>query len=48
MDGSAETDNEVCLKRITEALALVKMDYEEVEKTLKQYYEKHEQDKDDA
>ncbi|KAK7424356.1 Phosphorelay intermediate protein [Neonectria punicea] len=37
-DGTPEPDEEVCLKRIDEALKLVKTDYAEVEKALRKYY----------
>ncbi|KPM45722.1 hypothetical protein AK830_g808 [Neonectria ditissima] len=37
-DGSPEPDEEICLKRIDEALNLVKTDFAEVEKALRKYY----------
>jgi osomolarity two-component system phosphorelay intermediate protein YPD1 len=40
VDGSPETDEKLCLERIEEALKAVKSDYEDVEKTLKDYYDK--------
>ncbi len=39
-DGSSEPDAELCLKRITQALATIKTDYKEAEKSLRQFYEK--------
>ncbi|KYK58421.1 putative histidine phosphotransferase HPT1p [Drechmeria coniospora] len=38
-DGSEEPDSELCLKRITEALAVVRTDYKDVEKRLKKCFE---------
>jgi osomolarity two-component system phosphorelay intermediate protein YPD1 len=38
VDGSPETDEKLCLKRIEEALKAVKADYEDVERALKDYY----------
>lgn len=39
-DGSPEPDSELCLNRIKEALAAVRADYEEVEKLLRQFYDR--------
>ncbi|PNY25189.1 histidine phosphotransferase HPT1p [Tolypocladium capitatum] len=47
VDGSAEPDSELCLKRIREALITVKTDYQDVERTLKRYYEKSDKDMGD-
>lgn len=47
VDGSPEPDSELCLERIKEALKTVKTDYQDVEKKLKQYYEKASKDKPD-
>ncbi|CEJ92471.1 hypothetical protein VHEMI08123 [[Torrubiella] hemipterigena] len=41
-DGSSEPDEELQLKRITQALTTVKSDYQEVEATLRQFYENNE------
>ncbi|TQS33453.1 hypothetical protein Golomagni_06202 [Golovinomyces magnicellulatus] len=38
-DGSPETDEELCLKRITQALKAVREDYREAETALKRFYE---------
>ncbi|KFA61621.1 hypothetical protein S40285_06203 [Stachybotrys chlorohalonatus IBT 40285] len=40
VDGTPEPDEELCLERIKEALKAVKTDYQDVEKTLKRYYDK--------
>jgi osomolarity two-component system phosphorelay intermediate protein YPD1 len=40
VDGTPEPDEELCLERIKEALKAVKADYQDVEKTLKRYYDK--------
>lgn len=45
VDGTAEPDCELCLKRITEAFKTVKTDYQDVEGTLKFYYDKKENEK---
>ncbi|RFU73037.1 osomolarity two-component system, phosphorelay intermediate ypd1 [Trichoderma arundinaceum] len=42
LDGSPETDVEVCLARVKEALTTVKSDYKEVEARLKKFYEDEE------
>lgn len=47
VDGSAEPDSDLCLKRIEEALQTVKTDYQDVERTLRRYYEKNDKDKSD-
>jgi HPt (histidine-containing phosphotransfer) domain-containing protein len=39
VDGSAEPDEEVCLRRIEDALAAVKVDKAELEKTMKRFFE---------
>lgn len=44
VDGSHEENTELCLKRSGEALAEVKADYEDVERRLKTYYDKHNDD----
>jgi osomolarity two-component system phosphorelay intermediate protein YPD1 len=44
-DGSSEPDSELCLRRIKEALKVVKADYQDVEQRLKRYYEKASKDK---
>ena len=38
MDGTPETDDKVCLKRIGEALATVKVDTKELEKVMKKFF----------
>lgn len=38
VDGSAEPDSDLCLKRIVEAFETVKEDYNDVEAKLKNYY----------
>ncbi|KAG5999750.1 hypothetical protein E4U21_006339 [Claviceps maximensis] len=38
VDGSEEPDSDLCLKRIIEALDIVKEDYKDVEGKLKKYY----------
>ncbi|KAF4471235.1 multistep phosphorelay regulator 1 [Fusarium albosuccineum] len=43
-DGSPLNDAEVCLKRIREAFESVKVDYEEVETALRNYYERLEKE----
>lgn len=47
VDGSPEPDSDLCLKRITEALKVVKADYTDVEKTLRKYYAQDLKDKGD-
>ncbi|RGP76040.1 osomolarity two-component phosphorelay intermediate ypd1 [Fusarium longipes] len=42
LDGSELKDDEKCLKLIRECFAVVKTDYKEVEKLLKQYYDQKE------
>ncbi|GAB0137170.1 hypothetical protein EsDP_00005450 [Epichloe bromicola] len=46
LDGSKEPDSGKCLTRIIEALEDVKADYKDVEKKLKGYYEKTDEDDD--
>lgn len=46
LDGSKEPDSELCLKRIIEALDDVKEDYRDVEKKLRRFYEKGDEDDD--
>ncbi|KAH6605027.1 histidine phosphotransferase [Trichoderma cornu-damae] len=48
LDGSPETDVEVCLARVKEALTAVKSDYEEVEARLKKLYDKIDEDEEGA
>jgi osomolarity two-component system phosphorelay intermediate protein YPD1 len=48
VDGTPETDEKLCLKRIEEALKAVKTDYEDVEKTLKDYYDKKTKENESA
>jgi osomolarity two-component system phosphorelay intermediate protein YPD1 len=38
VDGTPETDDKVCLKRIGEALATVKVDTKELEKLMKKFF----------
>lgn len=38
-DGSPETDEKLCLQRITQALSAVREDYREAETALKRFYE---------
>ena len=38
VDGSAEPDEEVCLKKITDALTAVKVDKVELEKTMFKFF----------
>ena len=38
VDGSPEPDEEVCLRRITDALKTLKTDFEELEKQLKNFF----------
>ncbi|TPX10980.1 uncharacterized protein E0L32_008017 [Thyridium curvatum] len=38
VDGTPETDEAVCLRRITDALKTVKVDFEEVQKSLKKFF----------
>jgi osomolarity two-component system phosphorelay intermediate protein YPD1 len=38
VDGTPETDDKVCLKRIGEALATVKVDTKELEKVMKKFF----------
>ncbi|PHH73747.1 hypothetical protein CDD80_3605 [Ophiocordyceps camponoti-rufipedis] len=47
-DGSTEPDSELCLKLISEALRTVKVDYKDVERILKRYYEGDKLKSDDA
>ncbi|CAM1509329.1 Fc.00g030680.m01.CDS01 [Cosmosporella sp. VM-42] len=47
VDGSPEPDSTLCLKRIAEALKLVKTDYTDVEKALRKYYAHDLKDKGD-
>ncbi|KAH7160645.1 putative histidine phosphotransferase HPT1p [Dactylonectria macrodidyma] len=42
LDGTPEEDEELCLKRIDEALKAVKTDYNEVEDVLRKYYNEKE------
>ncbi|KAF7543706.1 hypothetical protein G7046_g9944 [Stylonectria norvegica] len=44
VDGSPEPNSELCLERIAEALKVVKVDYADVEKSLKRYYAQGETD----
>lgn len=39
VDGSAEPDEEICLRKIKDALAAVKVDKAELEKTMKNFFE---------
>ncbi|UNI16147.1 Phosphorelay intermediate protein [Purpureocillium takamizusanense] len=47
-DGTAEPDSKVCLKRITQALEVVKADYKVVEKALREFYEGKKDKSDEA
>lgn len=38
LDGTPETDEEVCLKKITDALETVKVDFADLEKDLKAFF----------
>ena len=38
IDGTPQTDEELCLSRITETLKTVKTEYADVEKTLKEFF----------
>lgn len=46
-DGSPETDEELCLKRITETLKALKTEYADAEKLLKKFFGTEEDDDDE-
>ncbi|KJZ78812.1 hypothetical protein HIM_01585 [Hirsutella minnesotensis 3608] len=48
VDGTAEPDSELCLKRITEVLAKVKTDYRDVESALQKFYKSEGEKGEDA
>ncbi|RDA92608.1 hypothetical protein CP533_0914 [Ophiocordyceps camponoti-saundersi (nom. inval.)] len=47
-DGTTEPDSDLCLKLIKEALGVVKVDYKDVERILRRYYEGDKSKSDDA